>query len=128
MQSKKFCSRQWKPEKVPNITFFCNKFKNTMKLFLIMDKYSTIVNGLPKESNVECISYFYFYSTTQLQYIVNLSLNFIISFFEMISVSSLRRALLSKTCNSWLTSRRSLALFSIPCCNNFSYALFVGTK
>jgi hypothetical protein len=128
MQFEKFCSQQWKPEKVPNITFFCNRFKNTMKISLIMDKYSTIVNGLPKESNVECISYLYFYSTTQLQYIISLSLNFIISFFVMINVSSSRRALSSRTCDSWLISRRSSALLFVPCCNSFSYALFVGTK
>jgi hypothetical protein len=30
------------------IEFFCNKFRSIMKLSLIMDKYSTIVNGLPK--------------------------------------------------------------------------------
>ncbi len=56
-----------------------------------MDKYSTIVNGLPKESNVECISYFYFYSTTQFQYIVSLSLTSIILLSIMISVSSLKK-------------------------------------
>jgi hypothetical protein len=64
-----------------------------MKLCLIMDKYSTIVKALPKESNVECISYFHFYSTTQLQYIISLSVNFIILFFVMIGISSSRRAL-----------------------------------
>jgi hypothetical protein len=58
-----------------------------------MDKYSIVLNGLPKEFNVECISYFYFYSITQLQYIISLSLNFIISFFVMINVSSSKSAI-----------------------------------
>jgi hypothetical protein len=53
-----------------------------MKLSLIMDKY---IKGLPKESNVECISYFHFYSTTQLKYI-NLFVNSIILLFVIISV------------------------------------------
>ncbi len=69
-----------------------------MKLSLIMDKFTT-VNELPKEFNVECILYFYLYSTTQLQYIVSLSLNSIISFFVMINVSSSRRMLSNKACD-----------------------------
>jgi hypothetical protein len=71
-----------------------------MKLFLIMDKYSAIVNGLPKESNVECISYFYFYSITQFQYIVSFSLYFIISFSTMINVSSSKKVPSNRACDS----------------------------
>jgi len=52
-QFEKFCSRQWKLKIVSNITFFCNKFRSTIKLTLIMDKYSIVVNGVPKESNTK---------------------------------------------------------------------------
>ncbi len=34
--------------KVLNITFFCNRLRGTMKLFIIMDEYSTVINGLLK--------------------------------------------------------------------------------
>jgi hypothetical protein len=40
-------------KKTSNITFLCNKFKGTMKLSIIMDNYSTVVNGLPKEFNTK---------------------------------------------------------------------------
>ncbi len=37
-QFEKFFSQQWEPKKVSNITFFCNRFRGTIKLSLIMDK------------------------------------------------------------------------------------------
>jgi len=43
-------------------------FKYNILLQLVQKYYEAIYNnGLPKESNVECNSYFYFYSTTHLQ-------------------------------------------------------------
>ncbi len=86
MRLEKNCSLQWKLGKISNIILFCNKFKGIMNPSLIMDEYSTIVNGLPRQFNVQRISYFYLYSNL-LWYSVNLSLNSIIWFSIMMTRS-----------------------------------------
>jgi hypothetical protein len=49
-----------------------------MKLFIVMDEYSTIVNGLLKQSNFQCIFLFLFH------HIPSIHCLFVLEFYNII--------------------------------------------